>query len=113
MNALPYQAMLQQMPDSVIFADTQGIIRFWNAASEKMFGFSAAEAVGLAMGVPAKAMVETPAAAMTPATIPAAARPRLGRFIVVSCQLRSAGVRPAKFNAASFDSSTVRKLCQG
>ena len=51
MNALPYPAMLQQMPDSIIFADTQGVIRFWNAASETLFGFSADEAVGQSLDI--------------------------------------------------------------
>lgn len=46
MNTLDYQALLQQMPESAIFADTQGIIRFWNAASEQLFGFTADEALG-------------------------------------------------------------------
>ena len=31
----PYREMLEQMPDSVIYADTEGKIRFWNAASEQ------------------------------------------------------------------------------
>ena len=43
---LPYPAMFEQMTDSIIFADRQGIIRGWNRASEQMFGFSSAEAVG-------------------------------------------------------------------
>ena len=44
--SLPFQEMLEQMPDSVIYADTEGKIRFWNAASEQMFGFTAQEALG-------------------------------------------------------------------
>lgn len=48
---LPYQAMLEQMTDSMIFADNQGIIRFWNTASETVFGFSAAEAVGQSLDI--------------------------------------------------------------
>lgn len=34
------------MPEAVIFADLQGIIRGWNAGAEAVFGFSATEAVG-------------------------------------------------------------------
>lgn len=45
-QAMPYQAMIEQMTDSVIYADAEGIIRVWNHASEEMFGFSAAEAIG-------------------------------------------------------------------
>ncbi len=46
MNTLPYQAMLAQMTDSIIYADAEGIIRFWNRASEHMFGHTAEQAVG-------------------------------------------------------------------
>jgi PAS domain S-box-containing protein len=33
-------------PDGVIFADRDGVIRFWNAGAEAIFGYSAQEAVG-------------------------------------------------------------------
>ena len=46
-----YQAMLEQMTDSIIYADAQGIIRFWNAASEALFGFTAAEAIGQSLDI--------------------------------------------------------------
>ncbi len=32
--------------DAVMFADREGIIRLWNSGAERMFGFSAAEALG-------------------------------------------------------------------
>jgi PAS domain S-box-containing protein len=32
--------------DALIFIDTQGVIRVWNARCEALFGFSAAEALG-------------------------------------------------------------------
>jgi len=32
--------------DAVMFADREGIIRLWNGGAERMFGFSAAEALG-------------------------------------------------------------------
>ena len=32
--------------DAVMFADQEGIIRLWNSGAEKMFGFSAGEALG-------------------------------------------------------------------
>jgi len=32
--------------DAVIFADGEGIVRIWNAAAERIFGFSAPEAIG-------------------------------------------------------------------
>lgn len=35
MTQLAYQAMLEQMTDSIIFADEKGVIRFWNTASKK------------------------------------------------------------------------------
>lgn len=33
-------------PDAVIFADREGLIRFWNAAATRLFGFTAEEALG-------------------------------------------------------------------
>ncbi|MDK4545011.1 PAS domain S-box protein [Kingella kingae] len=51
MTQLAYQAMLEQMTDSIIFADKKGVIRFWNTASKKMFGFSAAEALGQSLDI--------------------------------------------------------------
>ena len=38
--------LVQQSPDATIFSDKQGDIRVWNAAAEKMFGFSAEQALG-------------------------------------------------------------------
>jgi len=39
-------AILQSMPEAVIFCDLDGIIRVWNGGAEKVFGWSAAEAIG-------------------------------------------------------------------
>ena len=40
------ETLLEQLPVSVIVADREGRITLWNHASEALFGFSAAEAVG-------------------------------------------------------------------
>jgi PAS domain S-box-containing protein len=40
------QLLLQQAPDAIIFADQRGIIREWNPAAERIFGYSKQEAVG-------------------------------------------------------------------
>jgi PAS domain S-box-containing protein len=37
---------LEQTADAVIVIDKQGIIRIWNQAAERLFEFSAAEAIG-------------------------------------------------------------------
>jgi PAS domain S-box-containing protein len=34
------------MPEAVIFADRQALVRLWNRAAETMFGYSADEALG-------------------------------------------------------------------
>jgi len=41
-----YRLIAEGIPDAVIFADRQGIIRIWSPGAERMFGFTAAEAVG-------------------------------------------------------------------
>lgn len=39
-------SILRCMPEALIFSDKEGIIRVWNGGAEKIFGFSAAEAIG-------------------------------------------------------------------
>ena len=39
-------AIVAASSDAIMFADREGIIRLWNSGAEKMFGFSAAEALG-------------------------------------------------------------------
>jgi PAS domain S-box-containing protein len=38
--------LLEQAPDAVIFAGTDGVITVWNAAAEQVFGHKAADAIG-------------------------------------------------------------------
>jgi PAS domain S-box-containing protein len=45
------QILLDQNPDAVIFAGTDGVIRYWNAAAERVFGFGAADAVGESLDI--------------------------------------------------------------
>lgn len=44
-------ALLQRMPDAVVYSDAEGVIRVWNAGAERMFGFSSAEAVGQSLDI--------------------------------------------------------------
>jgi PAS domain S-box-containing protein len=37
---------LANTPDGILFADDKGVIRFWNAGCERIFGHPASEAVG-------------------------------------------------------------------
>ena len=41
-----YRHILASTPDALIYADRDGIIRAWNAGAERVFGFSAAQALG-------------------------------------------------------------------
>lgn len=38
-------------PDAVIYADVNGLIRFWNEAAERVFGFPEAEALGRSLDI--------------------------------------------------------------
>ncbi len=40
------EALLESMPEALIFSDLQGIIRTWNSGAQSVFGFSAEQAVG-------------------------------------------------------------------
>ncbi len=39
-------AVIRTIPDAVIYADREGVIRFWNAGATRIFGFSEDEAIG-------------------------------------------------------------------
>lgn len=41
-----HKRLLDQGPDGVIFAGTDGVITYWNASAARIFGFSADEAIG-------------------------------------------------------------------
>lgn len=40
------QQMIDDAPEAMLIADREGVIRFWNNGAARMFGHSAAEAVG-------------------------------------------------------------------
>jgi PAS domain S-box-containing protein len=41
-----YESIVSQAPDAILYADRDGIIRLWNQGAERIFGFSAAQALG-------------------------------------------------------------------
>ncbi len=41
-----YKVFLFDMPDGVLLADDKGVIRMWNAGCQRIFGFTADEAIG-------------------------------------------------------------------
>jgi PAS domain S-box-containing protein len=43
--------LLAGMPDGLVVSDADGIIRFWNAGAERIFGFSAGEAIGQSLDI--------------------------------------------------------------
>ncbi len=47
-NDLPHR-IIEGSPDAVLISDRGGVIRGWNAAAERLFGFTAAESLGASM----------------------------------------------------------------
>lgn len=43
--------LVEQAPDGVIFAGRDGVIRFWNAAAERIFGHAASRAIGQTLDI--------------------------------------------------------------
>ncbi len=41
-----FEAIVEQAPDAIIFADCEGLIRVWNRGAEAVFGHAAAEVLG-------------------------------------------------------------------
>ncbi len=44
-------ALLRNMSDAVVYADSRGMIGYWNAGATRMFGFAEAEAVGQSLDI--------------------------------------------------------------
>jgi PAS domain S-box-containing protein len=45
------RTLVREAPDAVIYADGQGVICFWNAGAERIFGFTEAEATGKSLDI--------------------------------------------------------------
>ncbi|HYZ42892.1 MAG TPA: PAS domain S-box protein [Stellaceae bacterium] len=43
--------LVREAPDAIIFADAEGIIRYWNRGAERIFGFAEAEALGKSLDI--------------------------------------------------------------
>jgi PAS domain S-box-containing protein len=43
--------LVAEAADAVVLADAEGVVRYWNAAAEDLFGHSAADAVGASLDI--------------------------------------------------------------
>jgi PAS domain S-box-containing protein len=43
------ESIVEQLPDAVVFADRDGVIRLWNRGAEALFGYRADEALGASL----------------------------------------------------------------
>ena len=46
-----FEAIVEQTPEAIIFADCDGWVQVWNRGAEAVFGFSAAEVIGCSLDV--------------------------------------------------------------
>ena len=44
--SIDYQQVVETLGEAVVICDRDGVIRFWNAAAERLFGFTKTEALG-------------------------------------------------------------------
>ena len=44
-----FEALVQSLGDGAVISDAKGIITYWNASAERIFGFSAHEALGASL----------------------------------------------------------------
>ena len=44
-------ALVIQSPDAIVYSDTEGIIRVWNDAATRVFGFTAEQALGESLDI--------------------------------------------------------------
>ena len=43
--------LVEGIPDAIVHADAQGLIQVWNHGAERIFGFTAAEAIGQSLDI--------------------------------------------------------------
>jgi PAS domain S-box-containing protein len=43
--------LIHEGPDAIVYADYGGLIRFWNRGAERIFGYSAQEAIGMSLDI--------------------------------------------------------------
>jgi PAS domain S-box-containing protein len=46
-----YRILARDTPDAIVYADAEGRIAFWNKGAERIFGFSASEAMGKSLDI--------------------------------------------------------------
>lgn len=46
-----YRTLARDTPDAIVYADAEGRIAFWNKGAERIFGFSASEAIGKSLDI--------------------------------------------------------------
>lgn len=44
-----FKAITDEAPDAVVWADAEGVIRYWNRGAEELFGWTTADALGQSM----------------------------------------------------------------
>ena len=52
MTDIPHELprrLLDGSPDAILICDRAGLVRYWNASAERVFGFSSAEVLGVSM----------------------------------------------------------------
>jgi PAS domain S-box-containing protein len=45
------EQLVSGMPDAIIYANAEGVIRFWNRGATRIFGFAEAEAIGQSLDI--------------------------------------------------------------
>ena len=45
------QTLVADAPDAIIFADAEGLVRYWNHGAERLFGFSKLDAIGQTLDI--------------------------------------------------------------
>jgi PAS domain S-box-containing protein len=45
------ERLVSAMPDAIIYADSEGAIRFWNGGATRIFGFAETEAIGRSLDI--------------------------------------------------------------
>lgn len=45
-TSIDYEQLVEALGDAIVIADANGVVNLWNAAAERLFGFTSSDAIG-------------------------------------------------------------------
>ncbi len=102
--------MAAAIPDAIVCCDDAGTIAFWNAAAERMFGYTRADAMGMPLAAVVPPDLRAEHRASMAALLADEGRPGAGRTVEVRAMRRDGSQFPAEVSVATWRDGEEMRL---